>query len=1313
MSFNLRAVLQSWRLDQIKHLWGKLLFSSAGPLIKLGSERSLEESDLQTLPFEFQGLTGARLFLNLPHITESSDKSVTFKNSIQFLVEVIRRVKKYFFISSLLAILLIFLELAGPMLIHWFLSLLGESGKAIHFFESGVVAALLLGFTGFLTGVLTQHYIYNLIRMSVLINSGLSHEIYDTSLKLPRETRHKSNIGDLVNLMGSDLEAVQNMPIALIEIVAAILQVVLVSCLMVYYLGKAGLVAIPIFILLVFPTKWMARKLVQFGDDVALKKDQRVAFLTQTLSSIRVIKSFAWESLVLKKNRSIREKELEQRDKSIEVSALSVMLYRSVGMIIGGGVFGTMVYLGVPLTATEIFTALSLIAIIDGPFSGLTNWISELASARVSGNRIGVFLGSEQFQDGSSKAKAQSETYGLFIKDGAFRFSDSSQSILENIDINVPAGKSLAIVGPIGSGKSVLLNGIIGDVPLSRGEILFDELRPSSKKPRFSFVSQENFILNATVSGNMWFGRDEESLPRGSKNQLISRALSVCELTTDVKNFPGGLDAEVGEHGINLSGGQKQRIALARAFIQDGDIIVLDDPLSALDQNTEDKIVNNLIFGAWAKKTRVMVTHRLRHLDKFDQICFLEHGRIVAIGTLEAVLAESIRFREFYGEYLKSQVDEEGEQIGDTYSGIPEHNLLKSEFSSERVHFNHPDSTFVQQNAEGVHSLESTELRVTENEDREKGAVSISNFLFYLRTMFSSVKKAESASIVKAIGILTMIMLFSTLSPALLNAWLGEWSNTLASQTLPKDGVGSDSLIGSISYFLRSFVSDQPFVNVRTYIAFAAFVALAGCLQFLVYAKGGIHVGRVIEDKSLRSILGARLRFFDSTPVGRILNRMGKDLDTIERTLPWTFEQTVRSVFELVISIALIIAVLPLSSVVIIPILGVYYYLQNKYRSSSREAQRLYSISRSPRFSHFKETLSGLVIIRAFDRTDFFRDEFLSRVDINHRSFYAMILLNRWFSVRVCMLSAAITTIVALGTYWSATQQIIMVGTAGLVMIYGQRFWSSLNWAVRSFSMLEAQMTSFERICKYLEISQEEETRSWEVLPPGTHAQGGAKIEFINVVMRYAPHLPQILKGVSFCIEPGQRVGIVGKTGSGKSTVFHTLFRFSEIESGDIQINSRSISEMSILELRNLFCVVPQDPTLFMGSIRENCDPFSRFSDSQIWTALNRVQMTKRIQDLGGLSQMVVEGGLNFSQGERQLVCLARAILEDSPIILMDEATSGIDIETDARIQKTIREEFKGRTILVIAHRLATIQDCDKIIEISKGEVINVEALTC
>ena len=391
-----------------------------------------------------------------------------------------------------------------------------------------------------------------------------------------------------------------------------------------------------------------------------------------------------------------------------------------------------------------------------------------------------------------------------------------------------------------------------------------------------------------------------------------------------------------------------------------------------------------------------------------------------------------------------------------------------------------------------------------------------------------------------------------------------------------------------------------------------------------------------------------------------------------------------------------------------VPILWLYYRLQSRYRKSSREAQRLYSIARSPVLSHFKETLTGIPVIRAFEKEPYFELEFKKRMATLNQVFYGMIILNRWFSIRVTLLSSAITVTVALATVWSVQKGLFLAGSAGLVMVYGQRFWESLNWGVRSFSQLESQMTSFERLTKYLHLSKEEVPQSWEMPPRRKKVTGGAKIEFRDVFMRYAPHLPFILKGSSFKIESGERVGIIGRTGSGKSTVFHALLGFSDFE-GDIFINNFPTSSMPKSDLRHLVSIVPQDPTMFLGTLRDNCDPFTQYSDSEIWEALERVKLADRVKTSGGLSVPVVENGQNFSQGERQLICLARAILTQAPIILLDEATSGIDVETDARVQETIRTEFNGRTILAIAHRKATISDYDKIIEISEGKAITLD----
>jgi ABC-type multidrug transport system fused ATPase/permease subunit len=606
--------------------------------------------------------------------------------------------------------------------------------------------------------------------------------------------------------------------------------------------------------------------------------------------------------------------------------------------------------------------------------------------------------------------------------------------------------------------------------------------------------------------------------------------------------------------------------------------------------------------------------------------------------------------------------------------------------------------------------LDEELARITENEDRQYGAVSKDHYSFYLSSMWST-GTADGKSLAPVMALFGLAMIAATGMPIMLNAWMGAWGNALEQNPAGHLADGSSW----ITDFFARFVSVSQSKNIGIYVALAAVSCVVAWAQYMLYGMGGVQAGKNFHDRMLKSVLGARVRFFDSTPVGRILNRFSKDLDTIERQLPWAFEQCVRTLFSMIGQLVLVSVLLPFTLVVTVPVLALYYRLQRDYRMSSREAQRLYSVSRSPRYSHFKETLSGLTVIRAFRREDLFRNEFFSRLNLNQRMFHGMVLLNRWFSLRVALTASAISIAISLASVWSVAYGYIMAGTAGLAMIYGMRFWETLNWAVRIFSQLEAQMTCVERVARFSRIPQEAaqesaKARSKTKVSGATLGARGIDVVFDHVSMRYADHLPLILRGLTFSVGAGQRVGIIGKTGAGKSSVFHALYRFSELAGGQILVGGRPQTDMTIAELRSLISTVPQDPVLFMGSLRGNCDPFEQFTDAEIWGALERVQLAERVHCLdGGLNAVVAENGCNLSQGERQLICLARALLSEAPVILMDEATSAIDVETDARIQTTIRREFKGRTILIIAHRLATVADCDQIIEIKDGQKVQTE----
>lgn len=464
---------------------------------------------------------------------------------------------------------------------------------------------------------------------------------------------------------------------------------------------------------------------------------------------------------------------------------------------------------------------------------------------------------------------------------------------------------------------------------------------------------------------------------------------------------------------------------------------------------------------------------------------------------------------------------------------------------------------------------------------------------------------------------------------------------------------------------------------------------------------------RYIHNNALAGVLSAPLRFFDSTPMGRILNRFARDVEAVDDHLSWNIEQSFKSLSQTIGALILIIAVMPIIILVIAPVLMLYYRLQRDYRKSAREAKRLESIARSPRYAHFKELVTGLDAIHGFGREQYFLETYHDILARYQRAFWCSIMLNRWFSTRVPLISGIVALATSLMIVFLAWTSNITPGVAGLVLTYALSFWMSLNWTVRSFSEVESRMTSVERLQHYADLQAEPQVLAQSQLPSSQEWPTHGQIQMHDVCVRYAPHLPRVLHNVSCSIDAGSRVGIIGRTGSGKSTLFQTLFRFVETEQGTITIDGVDIRTIPLERLRKSIAIIPQDPTLFIGTLRSNLDRFSECTDDEVNEALRRVQMTAVIRSLpDGLNTKVLEGGANFSQGQRQLLCLARAILLRARIIVLDEATASVDYATDALIQETIRAELANVTVLIIAHRLETVADADLLIELANGHVV-------
>lgn len=1218
----------------------KILFSDVAPLIRRGQERVLQQEDMPPLPDWLD-----------PRTVPAGFFALKTSGPWAFLFSLLRAVKKPAQRMLLLILGVAVASLVGPVLIRELVQHVSAHGTLVR----GLLIAAALCFSSLAEAILFQNYVYAAVTSHQRIINGLNFRIYSQALSLSRRSRLATPTGEVVNYMGTDTDTVAEFVWVAVEFTWSVLMIGAVAGILFAFLGKAAFAAILILAVLAPLTKVVGGRFTKLDDKIMTHRDERVSQISQVIGGIRIVKFFAWGDKILEEIRTIRSQEVGTRKRLVVARAASILLYSGANIVVCIGTFGVHMWLGGTLDAATVFPCIALFALLEHPFGNLTNYISDLAAARVSAKRLSDFLTAETLPDEARPVSAPAVPVGVTLSGLDVRYADAPANALHGLSLTVAPGASIAVVGPVGSGKSTLLLALLGEAPTAAGTLAFTGIE-DSLAPRTAYVPQEAFIQNGTLKDNILFGGNDE--------HGLGDAVYASALEPDLRLFAGGLATEIGEHGVNLSGGQKQRVCLARAAMARPGLVLLDDPLSAVDGRTEDHLVEHLLFGAWKHVTRIVVTHRLEHLEKFDKIVFLEGGRVAAEGSYAELVSKDARFRAFLAEHDASAAH--GEQA----LALPEAGK-KSTSGASPV-------------SDGVAG------RITEDEDRETGAVKAGIYFDYLRAMGGTSRTGRRAMI----GLLLFSTFAVTVLPIMQNAWLSAWTDGKSMEWLQKH-------LGS------------PQDNLTIYATIGALVLGAAFGQFLLWGLRAATAGRQLHDGAFKAVLGAPLRFFDSTPVGRILNRFSRDVDSIERNLPWSFEQTVKALFATIGSVAVLLVVMPPLLLVVAPVVYVFFKLQAAYRASSREAQRLTSITRSPRFAHFKETLQGLSVIRGFHGQERFLERYYATLAENQKMFHAMILLNRWFSIRVPLINAVVAFSVAAGVVVMARQGTLAAGLAGLVLIYALRFWEHLNWCVRTFAEVESRMTAVERVRRYSEIPQEPEMTAARSLNDSEAWPTKGEVSFENVTVRYAPHLPDVLKGFSAKIAGGSKAGLVGRTGSGKSTVLQVLFRFVEAHKGRILIDGRDIRGIPLQRLRRALAIIPQDPTLFRGTLRANLDRFVQHDDAAIWEALARVNLKGFVEGLEkGLLTEVKENGHNFSQGQRQLLCLARALLVDAKVIVMDEATASVDVETDAMIQTTIRRECAGRTLIVIAHRLGTVANCDQIIELVDGTVTPAAAFT-
>lgn len=1227
------AVEKIYNMKLFKQIKEVFFFSQVDGLIKLGRNQDIEKEN--TIP----------LAEDIAVFQDSSiQSSIDWGSQKLFLKTLFWKLRHPLFFNFILLLIAQGISLLSPMLIHQFLA--GLTGGTVQSTSHWIGIASIgfsIGLVGYFSGLFMQHYFHQNLKLGQKINSIINSKLFDHSIALNHQSRQKISVGDVVNHMSSDSESVADLSFVFIELIIDVLLILASIGMLFYYLGSTAWISVVLLLLLVPITYKMAQQFSRFDDQIMKHRDARLNLMGQILNSIRLIKYFVWEKSVAEEVQKVRTAEIAARDKIVKAESLSLVVYMAISCLVLLATLLTHSWREQEITLALVFTVISIFTLLEEPFGNLTALISRLSSGLVGGHRISEFvsLPVDQIPRRSVLKPAISIQNLNFTYDGVFSFQIP--------DLQVAVGQSVAVIGLVGSGKSTFIQILLRELKPQQGEIIYhcDEgITLKQEVPAATvFVPQDSYIINGSLRENLTFGTSEIS------EIELQNVLYLSCLESDVLRLEHGLATEIGEKGINLSGGQKQRVSLARATLKKPELILLDDPFAAVDVHTENSLCDRLLFGEWNTKTRIVVTHRLEHLERFDSIVLFDKGRMVAHGSYQQLKKHSPEFNHFYQSYQKSELRE---SVHDESS------------ASHKPESKKQNLTASPSPLEGSH-------RVTEDEEKAIGSIKKDLYWSYLKLLGGSSPHSKWI----LLG-LAMSAIITKLFPLIQKAWLARVDQFI-------DHKMTWFFVG---YLILSLISlGLCYFNNR------------------VWFKQGIAAAAEIHTKMLRSVLNAKIRFFDSTPVGRILQRFSRDQESMDVHLMFTHITAIDCFVQILISLVLIVVALPLMLFFIVPILGFYYRIQNDYRKVAREVKRLDSIARSPRFAHFKETLQGLTVLRSYGTQDWFRAQFWNHLLLSHKMFYNHYMVNRWFSARVPLIGGVIASLSALLLTWFSYRGYLGAGIAGLVMVYAMSFWRQLNWAIRIFSDIEARMTSVERLQFFCNLPQEKNIQKESALVP-YHPIRSGHIEFRNLSVRYAAHLPLVLKNISFTVQSGERVGIIGPTGSGKSTLFQALYRFVDFETGSIYIDGQCIQSLKLEEVRKSLAIIPQDPILFLGTIRSNLDRYNEYSESELEAVLRKACLWELIESLPlGLQTPVIENGNNFSQGQRQLLCLARALLLKAKIIILDEATASVDIQTDQAIQHILDHELQGVTLLIIAHRLETLKNSHQIIQLSGGQL--------
>lgn len=1113
-------------------------------------------------------------------------------------------------------------------------------------YNYGLTLTFIFFFSKTVESLTQRQWYFGAQRIGIRIRAALTVLIYKKSLSI--KFAGPSN-GKIINLINVDVERIGEFCWHIHGVWLLPFQVCLALVILYRNLGAApSIAALLATVLMMVSNTPLARRQEGLHSKIMEAKDSRIKATSEILKSMRVLKLHAWESAFLEKLTQLRETERNWLKRYLYTCSAVAFLFWASPTLVSVVTFGMCILLKTSLSSAKVLAALATFRILQEPIYNLPELISMIAQTKVSVDRVQEFIGEESQQKLTPEPLSEVSDVAIEFEAGEYAWEMNSQySRKPTIKITE---------------KMKILKGckiaVCGSVGSGKSSLLCSIL---SEIPRISgaaikvygkkaYVPQSAWIQTGTIRENVLFGKCMDK-------DFYEDVLEGCALNQDIEILAEGDMSKIGERGMNLSGGQKQRIQLARAVYSDSDVYILDDPFSAVDPHTGTHIFKKCLLELLSQKTVIYATHQLEFLSAADLVLVIKDGAIVQSGKYGDLISDHT------GELVRQMtahrksLDQVNQPQEDNYSTGRPRQRCQIEVMEEKYH----EPTCC-----------SKILESSQDEEAETGRVKFSVYSTFVTAAYKG-------------GLVPVILLCQVLFQGLQmasNYWIA-W--------------GTEE---------RNMVSREQLIGV--------FILLSGGSSIFVLGRAVLLATIAVETAQrlflgmIRSVFRAPISFFDSTPSSRILNRSSTDQSTLDTDIPYRLAGLAFALIQLLSIIILMSQVAWQVFLLFLSIIGISIWYQTYYITTARELARMIGIRKAPILHHFSESVMGAATIRCFNQEDRFVLKSMNVVDDYSRVAFHNSGTMEWLCVRINFLFNLVFFLVLI-ILVSLPRSSIDPSLAGLAATYGLNLNVLQAWVIWNLCNVENKMISVERILQFTDIPSEAPLVIDDCRPsPDWPTDGTIILE--NLQVRYTPALPMVLKGIS-CAFPGEKkIGVVGRTGSGKSTLIQALFRVVEPSGGRILIDGVDISTIGLQDLRSRLAIIPQDPTLFQGTVRTNLDPLGEHNDHQIWEVLKKCHLAEIVrQDQRLLDAPVAEDGENWSVGQRQLVCLARVLLKKRRILVLDEATASIDTATDNVIQETIREETGGCTVITVAHRIPTIIDNDLVLVLDEGKVVEFD----